>query len=67
MSRIRLHDINPEAIADGTYGVTVVAGVITGLAEIQTVTYVPLTTTVGGAPEEVWDGNDEIVLTEASL
>lgn len=64
---IRLHQLDPEAVADGTYGVSVVSGVVDALVEITTVTYVPLTTTVGGVPEMVWDSNDEIVITEASL
>lgn len=29
--------------------------------------WVPLTTTVGGAPELVWDGNDELVLMEVPV
>lgn len=65
---MRLHQIDPEGAADGAYAVTVATGVITGLTEVNITTHeLPLTATVNGVPELVWNENDELVLTEVPL
>lgn len=65
--RLRVHQIDPEAVADGGYAVQVVGDVVTGLVAVATASKVPLTTVVNGVPDFVWDENDELVHTEVPL
>lgn len=61
------HQFDPRDKPDGSYVVEVASGVV-GLTDIPpSPTYVPLTTTVNGVPDLVWDNNDELVLTEVTL
>lgn len=64
--RLGVHQIDAVGVTDGkvptvTGGVLVYATPTTGSAR----SLLPLTTAIGGAPEDVWDANDERVLTEA--
>lgn len=68
MQRIGLHQVDPADVADGSYAVTVAGGKVTGLADAGLDSLVlPLTTATNGVPELVWDGDDELVLTEVPL
>lgn len=58
-----MKQIDPREIAGFTAAVT--AAVTTAVAALPKA--VPLTTTVGGVPELVWDANNELVLVEVVL
>lgn len=69
--RLRPQQIRPDGtdgdlVADGDYAVSVLSGEVVGLVHTTDASrrVLPLTTAINGAPELVWDDNDEIVLTE---
>lgn len=69
--RVPLGALDPDAVADGDYTVTVAGGVITGLTvsvlPAPTTIYMPLVAVVGGDPTFVFDANDQLVMTEVPL
>lgn len=76
MSRPYTWDLHPSGavagqapVYDGTKYVptTVPTGTIPTTAGQLATAWVPLQTTVGGVPDLVWDGNDEIVLVEVPV
>lgn len=70
--RVAPHQIEPlgttgTTLPDGTYGISVVDGVVTGYALPTPATRVlPLTTSVNGVPDLVWDNDGSLVYSEVS-
>lgn len=64
MRRLGVHQIDADGVRDDT---TYLRGDGTWSAAEDTTALVPLTTTVGGVPDFVWDDNDELVLMEVTL
>lgn len=65
MRRLGLHQIDAAAQPNGQMPVTSGGVLVFATAPTSTLRQ-PLTTAIGGAPEDVWDANDERVLTEVA-
>lgn len=64
MRRLGVHQIDADGTRDET---TYLRGDGTWSSAEDPTALVPLTTTVGGTPDFVWDANDELVLMEVTL
>jgi hypothetical protein len=62
--RLQPHQIDPLGAADGTYGLVVAGGKVTGVHGVVSSRYLPLTTSINGVPELVWDADNKLVFTE---
>lgn len=65
--RPRFHNISPGATPAGTYAVQVAGGVVCLVTIPVPRALVPLTMSINGVCDFVWDANDELVLTEVNL
>lgn len=63
IQRPGLEQLDPGAVPNGTYSLTIVGGTITGL-QLVIGEEMPLTTEIGGVPDLVWDTDNQLVLTE---
>lgn len=71
--RLRPHQIDPldaaaATVADGTYVLDVEGGLVAGLITtgVAATHLIPLTTSINGVPELVWDADNQLVMTEVS-
>lgn len=63
MSRLRVHQIDDEGLADGSYALEVSGGVVSLVAAAAP--FNPLVTVVGGVPGLVFDDDGQIVYMES--